>query len=163
MAFLGNILWFVFGGWLVGTIYLIGSLIFFPLLPLLIQFVGYSYWPFGRKPVSRSRIAAYRRNNPDQYELDDAKESAKTLGRIIINLLSIVWACTIGLALAVISLIAGVLSLFACVFIVTIPIMLPNALGWFKLVPISFTPMRYRVLRTALADEVLNEVQKTKL
>ena len=37
MAFLGNLIWFIFGGWLLGTLYLIAAIVLFPLLPFLMK------------------------------------------------------------------------------------------------------------------------------
>ena len=68
MAFIGNLIWFIFGGWLLGTLWLIFSIIFFPLLPFLLPFVGYSYWPFGRQPVSKSAITNYKKANNMKVE-----------------------------------------------------------------------------------------------
>ena len=63
MAFLGNLIWFTLGGWLLGTLYLLGAIILFPLLPFLLPMVSYSYWPFGRRPVSKKAVVAYKTEN----------------------------------------------------------------------------------------------------
>ena len=164
MTFLGNVLWFVFGGWLVGTVYLLGALLFFPLLPFLIKIVGYSYWPFGRKPIPRSMIAAYRRRHRDEFTGDDeADKKGKVLGRGVLNAIGVVWACTVGWILALACLGVGLVNLLLCVVLVTIPICLPNALGYFKLARVSFVPMRYRIIRRSLADEILDDAARSRL
>ena len=41
MTLLGNIIWFLLGGWLLGLGYFMGAVLFFPLLPFLMPLVGY--------------------------------------------------------------------------------------------------------------------------
>ena len=62
MVFLGNVLWFALGGWLIGTVYFLGAIILFPLFPFLWPLVKYSYWPFGKVPISRSALADYKQH-----------------------------------------------------------------------------------------------------
>ena len=99
---------------------------FFPLLPFLLPFVGYSYWPFGRQPVSKSAITNYKKaNNMEVEDYPAVKSSLKILSNVI-------WL-PFGLILCIVHLITGLFNFLACIFIVTIPICLPNALGNFKM------------------------------
>ncbi len=52
MKILANIVWLLTGGWLIGLLYLLGAIVFFPLLPFLYPLIGYGFWPFGRRAVS---------------------------------------------------------------------------------------------------------------
>tara|TARA_B100001173_G_scaffold270288_1_gene247628 strand:- start:139 stop:609 length:471 start_codon:yes stop_codon:yes gene_type:complete len=156
MAFIGNLIWFIFGGWLLGTLWLIFSIIFFPLLPFLLPFVGYSYWPFGRQPVSKSAITKYKKaNNMKVEDYPAVKSSLKILSNII-------WL-PFGLVLCIVHLIAGILNFLGCILIVTIPICLPNALGNFKMARVSFAPFGVNLVPTDLAKDILKENAKSKL
>jgi DNA helicase-2/ATP-dependent DNA helicase PcrA len=62
MALLANIIWFVLGGFFVGLLYLLGAIILFPLLPFLLPMIGYSFWPFGRRPVSKQAVISFTAN-----------------------------------------------------------------------------------------------------
>tara|TARA_A100001015_G_C14978347_1_gene708320 strand:- start:421 stop:891 length:471 start_codon:yes stop_codon:yes gene_type:complete len=156
MALIGNLIWFIFGGWLLGTMWLIFSIIFFPLLPFLMPFVGYCYWPFGRQPVAKSAIIAYKKAN--NMKVDDFKEVKSSL-KIVTNL---IWL-PFGFLLCIAHLIAGLLNFFACIVIVTIPVCLPNALGNFKLAKVSFAPFGVKLIPTDLAKDILKEKAKSKL
>jgi uncharacterized membrane protein YccF (DUF307 family) len=58
-----NILWFVLGGWVSGTLWLIAGLLLaitvvgLPWTPAAFRIAGFSYWPFGRVVVERDRGA----------------------------------------------------------------------------------------------------------
>jgi uncharacterized membrane protein YccF (DUF307 family) len=59
MSLLLNILWFVFGGWISGTLWLLAGLILaitiigLPWTPAAFRMASFSYWPFGRRAVRR--------------------------------------------------------------------------------------------------------------
>ena len=78
-AFIGNLIWFILGGWLIGLIYLLGAFILFPLLPFLMPLVGYSFWPFGRMPVSKKAILEYKKSNNLNSDYDDKFLTEKEL------------------------------------------------------------------------------------
>ena len=159
MAFLGNLIWFIFGGWLIGTLYLIGAIILFPLLPFLLPFVGYSYWPFGRRPVSKKSIHHYKTENNmpiDEDKFASASSLIKFLG-------STVWVITFGWVLAVTHLLAGVLNLLGCLLLVTIPLCLPNALANFKLIRVAFVPFGVNLIPNNLADDIEKAAAKQAL
>ena len=159
MAFIGNLIWLIFGGWLLGTLYLIGAIVLFPLLPFLMPMISYAYWPFGRRPVKKKAIAAYKiENNMPADEDKFAKSSAliKFLG-------TTVWALTFGWILALVHLLSGVANLALCVLIITAPLALPNALANFKLIPVAFAPFGVRLIPTSLADDIDKAQAKSEL
>src|SRR6185369_8724506 len=59
MRLLLNILWFIFGGWISGTAWLLAGVILaitvvgLPWTPAAFRMAGFSYWPFGRIVVDR--------------------------------------------------------------------------------------------------------------
>jgi hypothetical protein len=59
MRLLLNILWFVFGGWLSGLLWLLAgaimaiTIIGLPWAPAAFRIAGFSAWPFGRQVVDR--------------------------------------------------------------------------------------------------------------
>jgi len=150
MALIGNIIWFICGGFLLGTLYLAGAILMFPLLPFLLPMVGYAYWPLGRRAVRLDAINAYKAKNG--IELDDDK-FASTSG-VIKFLANFLWLFTFGILLAICHIAAGLLNLLACVVVVTIPVALPNAIANFKLVPVALRPFGIKIVPSSLADEI---------
>jgi uncharacterized membrane protein YccF (DUF307 family) len=59
MRLLMNILWFVFGGWISGSLWILAGLILavtvigLPWTPAAFRMAGFSYWPFGKVVVER--------------------------------------------------------------------------------------------------------------
>ena len=59
MRLLLNILWFIFGGWISGTLWLLAGLILaitvvgLPWTPAAFRIAGFSYWPVGKVVVDR--------------------------------------------------------------------------------------------------------------
>jgi uncharacterized membrane protein YccF (DUF307 family) len=59
MRLLLNILWFVLGGWISGTAWILAGVILaitvigLPWTPAAFRMAGFSYWPFGRVVVDR--------------------------------------------------------------------------------------------------------------
>lgn len=57
-----NILWFIFGGWLSGLLWLLGGLILaitivgLPYTAAAWRIAGFSFWPFGKEVVSRESL-----------------------------------------------------------------------------------------------------------
>ena len=60
-----------------------------------------------------------------------------------------------GFLLALIHLLCGLINFFACAFLVTIPVCLPNALAHFKLIRVAFAPFGIRLIETSLANVIL--------
>lgn len=159
MAFLGNIIWLVFGGWALGLTYLVGAIILFPLLPFLMPMISYSFWPFGRKPVSKKAITAYKEANEMPID-EDAFSKASGFVKFLAN---VVWALTFGWILALLHIISGLFNLLLAVTFILAPIALPNALANFKLVPVAFSPFATRLIPTSLANDIEKEYQKGSL
>ena len=59
MRLLLNILWFIFGGWISGTLWILAgcvlaiTVIGLPWTPAAFRIAGFSYWPFGRIVIDR--------------------------------------------------------------------------------------------------------------
>ena len=59
MRLLLNILWFIFGGWISGSLWILAGLILavtvigLPWTPAALRMAGLSYWPFGKIVVDR--------------------------------------------------------------------------------------------------------------
>jgi uncharacterized membrane protein YccF (DUF307 family) len=59
MRLLLNVLWFVFGGWISGTLWILAGAILaitvvgLPWTPAAFRIAGFSYWPFGKIVVDR--------------------------------------------------------------------------------------------------------------
>jgi len=59
MRLLLNLIWFIFGGWISGTLWLLAGLLLaitvigLPWTPAAFRIAGFSYWPFGRQVVDR--------------------------------------------------------------------------------------------------------------
>ena len=60
MRLLLNILWFIFGGWIAGTMWVLagvilaGTIIGLPWTPAAFRIAGFAYWPFGKIVVDRA-------------------------------------------------------------------------------------------------------------
>lgn len=158
MRFAGNVIWFVFGGAVIATLWLFGALIAaltivgLPLSRAAIEMAKLSAFPFGKDVVH-------------VRELDGKGTTAVTaLTGTIGFLVNIVWACTFGFGLFLSYLIAGVIN---CIFIITIPFGLQS----FKLAGLSFWPVGRRVVPIELAKEIrrrnaqeqLNKVRGTSV
>ena len=59
MRLLMNVLWFIFGGWISGTLWLLAgcllaiTIVGLPWTPAAFRIAGFSYWPFGRIVIDR--------------------------------------------------------------------------------------------------------------
>ncbi len=64
MRLLLNLLWFILGGWISGTLWILAGCIFavtivgLPWVPAAWRIAGFSYWPFGRQIVERPGAGA---------------------------------------------------------------------------------------------------------
>ena len=62
MRLLLNILWFIFGGWLTGLLWLLGGLLLavtvvgLPYTAAAWRLAGFAFWPFGKEIVSRDIV-----------------------------------------------------------------------------------------------------------
>ena len=57
MRLILNLLWFIFGGWISGTLWLLAGLVLaltvigLPWTPAAFRIAAFSYWPFGRQVI----------------------------------------------------------------------------------------------------------------
>jgi uncharacterized membrane protein YccF (DUF307 family) len=131
MRLLLNILWFVFGGWISGTLWLLSGVLLaitvvgLPWAMAAFRIAGFSYWPFGREVVSRAEL--YRRSD---------------LGTGAFGfLLNVIWFVLGGWYLALHHVILGI---GLCISIIGIPFGLQHL----KLAIISLAPVGKAVVET---------------
>ena len=127
----------------------------------LFPIARYAYWPFVRHPISRAAVEKYKKLHPESFS--DVESTYKVVSLAVRRVLGIVWALTFGWVLALICLVNGLINLFLCIFLVTIPTCFPNALGLFKLARVSFVPFTVRLLRSKLIEEIVVDIQRSKL
>jgi len=146
MSFLANIIWLV-TSFYVPALYLLGGIIFFPLLPFIYPVVGYSFLPFGREIVSTSYLKKFK-----EYDNDKSKniDNASGTVRFLANTL---WVLTFGWIIALAHIIAGIINVF---FFWTI-IAIPNIMAHFRMVPVAFAPFGRKVISKELAQKLRNE------
>ena len=141
MRFVGNAIWFVFGGAVTGLIWLLGAAVFaltiigLPLSRAALEMAKLSAFPFGKEIIHVREL--------DGRGLDAVTAITGTVG-FIFNLL---WACTFGLALFFTYLVAAVLC---CLTIIGIPF----GIQALKLAALSLWPVGRRVVSIEVADEV---------
>ena len=64
MRLLLNLLWFILGGWISGTLWILAGCVFaitivgLPWVPAAWRIAGFSYWPFGRQIVEHEKAGA---------------------------------------------------------------------------------------------------------
>lgn len=129
MALIGNIIWFVFGGlimglawWLAGILCFI-SIIGIPWGKACFVIGQFTFWPFGKEAVSRKQKSGQ----------DDI--GTGTLGLIG----NVLWLIFMGIWLAIGHIVSGILC---CITIIGIPFGIQH----FKLVPISLMPIGMTVV-----------------
>ena len=142
MAFLGNIIWLV-TSFFVPLSYLLGGIIFFPLLPFLWPVIKYSFLPFGREIVSTKYLKSFKEKNSDESNYEKASPVVRMLGNFI-------WVFTFGWILALLHILAGILNVF---FFWTI-IAIPNIMAHFRMVPVAFTPFGRKIISKELAKKL---------
>jgi uncharacterized membrane protein YccF (DUF307 family) len=122
MRLLLNVLWFIFGGWISGTLWIVAGCVFaitivgLPWVPAAFRIAGFSYAPFGKTTV------------PHDYGMGS-------------GVLNILWLIFAGWWLALHHIV------IACVQAVTI-IGIPFALQHVKLAMLSLTPVGVTVVET---------------
>lgn len=129
MALIGNIIWFVFGGlimglawWLAGILCFI-SIIGIPWGKACFVIGQFTFWPFGKEAVSRKQKSGK----------DDI--GTGTLGLIG----NVLWLIFMGIWLAIGHIVSGILC---CITIIGIPFGIQH----FKLVSISLMPIGMTVV-----------------
>jgi len=144
MRTLGNILWFVFGGWYTSLTWLIGAVLFaltiigLPLTRSAFEMAKLSAFPFGKEIVHINHLRGV--SSP----LTSTGLSTLEL------LLNIIWACTFGVTLFFMHLMAGVVT---CCTIVLIPFGIQS----FKLAVLSLWPVGRRVVSRDRAHEAFQK------
>jgi uncharacterized membrane protein YccF (DUF307 family) len=151
MALLGNIIWFLMGGWLLFIIYTLAAILFFPVFVPIFRIARYSLFPFGKSIVSQDELNKYRESQGSPTENSTAKRLS--------GVLNIVWMLTFGWILALTHLVASFVNLCLFFLIVTIP----NISGHFKMVRIAFMPFNKVIIPRKLAEEIEVEIAKGKL
>ncbi len=124
MAFIGNIIWFIFGGlimglawWLIGLLCYV-SIIGIPWGKACFVIGQFTFWPFGKEAVGRKQLSG---------KDDIGTGTFGVIGNII-------WLILAGLWLAIGHIISGLLC---CITIIGIPFGIQH----FKLVKISLMPI----------------------
>ena len=156
MSFLGNIIWLVTSIF-VPIGYLIGGIIFFPLLPFLWPVIKYSFLPFGREIVSTEYLKSFKEKDSAESNFEKASPTVKMLGNIL-------WVLTFGWFLALAHIIAGIFNIF---FFWTI-IAIPNVMAHFRMAPVAFKPFGRKIiskepakkLRNKLADDEFEKLKR---
>ncbi len=141
MSLLANIIWLL-TSWYVPLLYLIGGIIFFPLLPFLWPMIKYSFLPFGRVIVTTEYLKSFKVKN-DNKDFELVSPVVKTLGNIL-------WIITFGWILALAHVIAGIINFLLIWMIVPIP----NIMAHFKLVPIAFFPFGRKIISKELSKKL---------
>lgn len=131
MRLILNILWFILGGWLSGTLWILSGVLLaitvvgLPWAMAAFRIASFSYWPFGRQVVSRAELS--RRGD---------------LGTGPVGLLlNILWFIFGGWYLAIHHIVLGI---GLCVTIIGIPFGLQHL----KLAIISLAPVGKAVIET---------------
>jgi uncharacterized membrane protein YccF (DUF307 family) len=130
MAFIGNVIWFILGGvimglawWLVGILCYI-SIIGIPWGKACFVIGQFTFFPFGKKAVSRREVSKKEDIGTGPFGL---------IGNII-------WLLVAGFWLAIGHIVSGVLC---CITIIGIPFGLQH----FKLVQISLMPIGMTIVK----------------
>lgn len=143
MAFIGNLLWFIFGGgiifglsWLIiGAIWCV-TIVGIPIGIGCFRVAGFAFFPFGKELVPAELVGEKR-----------------IIGTGLVNFL---WCIFSGLWLAIGH---AVIGLAQCLTIVGIPFGMAN----FKLASVSFAPLGKRTVSKALAQEARARNAKVQL
>lgn len=141
MRFVGNVIWFVFGGAILALVWLLGAVVFaisivgLPLTRAAFEMAKMSAFPFGKTVIHVREL--------DGKGLSATNAATGTIGFIF----NILWACTFGITLFFGYIVTGVIY---CVTIIGIPFGLQS----FKLAAISLWPVGRRVVTFELADVV---------
>ena len=147
MRFIGNIVWFIFGGWYLALTWFVGAVLFaltiigIPLTKAAIEMGKMSAFPFGKDVVHIKDL-----------ENRDHNATGGTLGFIV----NLIWASTVGIVLFLFYIVAGIAS---CITIIGIPFGIQS----FKLAGISFWPVGRRVVTIEMAKAVREKVAQREL
>ena len=155
MALLGNVIWFLLGGWVLFLVYAFAAIIFFPAFVPLFRLAVYAAWPFNRGVVTAKQLRDYREL---QGTTTEQSETHKTLESIS-SVLNVVWLLTFGWVIAGLHLFASFANLCFFFLVVTIP----NIAGNWKLIPVALMPFNKVVVPKAIEEEIKLALTKSKL
>ena len=112
MTLLGNIIWFVLGGWLLFILYTIAAIIFFPVFLPIFRIARYSLFPFGRSVVYQKDLTKYRElthsKSEDGMDTNITKSGLQNANKV----LNLIWVLTFGWILALTHLLSAVANVF---------------------------------------------------
>lgn len=146
MRLLGNIVWFLLGGWLLFTVYAFGALIFFPMFIPLFRLALFSAWPFGKSAVSKKTLERYRETTHKVFEVSRTESVLQSTS----NVLNVLWLLTFGWVLALLHLLGAITNLVFFWLVVTIP----NIAGHWKLIGTALMPFNKVIVPSGLADKI---------
>lgn len=155
MALLGNIIWFVFGGWALFIIYFLGAILFFPMFIPLARLAVYAAWPFGKEVVTQAQLENYRKVTGKINQLSVAQSGIRSAS----SALNIFWMLSFGWILALAHFFSSIVNL--CFFWMVITI--PNILGNWKLIGIALMPFNKVVVPKAVADDIKSKIVQSNL
>ena len=155
MVFLGNIFWFVLGGWLLFIFYTLAAIVFFPVFIPLWRLAIYSAWPMGRSVVSQSRLTKYKEITGKSIELGKGEPTIKLFS----SFLNVLWLLTFGWLLALSHFFSALFNLVFFFLIFTIP----NIMGHWKLMGVALMPFNKEIMPTTIAKEITDTINKDKL
>lgn len=130
MTTLGNILWFILGGWIAGTVWvLMGSVCYVTIIGIpfgtaCFRIASFAYFPFGKELV-------------DARDVGEGRIAMTGLGNFL-------WVVLFGLWNSIFFILAGIAM---CCGIVTIPF----GFAYFKLAAAGFAPLGKRIVSTDMA------------
>lgn len=155
MRLLGNILWFILGGWLVFLLYALAAIVFFPMFIPLFRLALYAAWPFGNSVVTQDQLEQYRKITGTHKEISAIQKGL----RVSSGLLNLLWLLTFGWILALVHFACALFNLMLFWLIVTIP----NIGGHWKLMGVALLPFNKVILPSELAREIELTLSKKKL
>lgn len=123
MRTLGNIIWVLFGGWLVALGWLVAAvvsvlgIVTIPAAVPCVRMASYAFWPFGRAVV------------------DDP--NANPIGSGVFNF---VWIVLIGWWLAIVHIVAALGQAITIIGLV-------NVVAYIKLIPLAFAPYGKMIIK----------------
>jgi len=162
MALLGNIIWFLLGGWLLFLLYTLAAIFFFPVFVPIFRIAKYSLFPFGKGIVTQNQLTKYRELNASKSEGDATSQvvdATKTVAQGVSRMLNILWMFTFGWILALVHLLASISNLALFFLIITIP----NIGGHWKMMKVAFLPFNRVIVPKQLSEEIEIEIAKGKL
>ena len=154
MRFLGNIIWFLLGGWALFIGYALAAVIFFPLFAPLFRIARFSAWPFGSAAISKAKLEKYREIQGKSIDKGTLEVSFDNVG----TLLNVLWF-PVGLILALTHFFASIANLVLFFLIVTIP----NIAGHWRLMPVALFPFNKVIVPAEIANEIEMAIRKNKL